>query len=54
MEALPPGEEKILYAEIDLSTIYFSQQTIEFLDPTPGRDLSRLFVNVEAVKQVTM
>ncbi len=54
VEPLPPGEEGILYADIDLSTIDFSKQTIDVVGHYSRPDLLSLLVNPEAAKQVTI
>jgi nitrilase len=40
VEPLPPGEEGILYADIDLSIIELSKQTIDVLGHYSRPDLS--------------
>ena len=51
VEPLQFGEEEILYAGIDLSTIDFSKQAIDAVGHYSRPDLLSLLVNPEAAKQ---
>ncbi|KAL9069913.1 MAG: hypothetical protein Q9161_005227 [Pseudevernia consocians] len=53
VEPLAPGEEGILYADIDLSTIDSAKQMIDVVGHYSRPDLLSLQVNTEAAKQVT-
>lgn len=53
VEPLPPGEEGILYADIDLSTIDSAKQLIDVVGHYSRPDLLSLQVNTEAAKHVT-
>ncbi len=51
-EPLDPGEEGILYAEIELHTIDFAKQMIDVVGHYSRPDLLSLKVNPEAAKHV--
>lgn len=53
VEPLSPGEEGILIADIDLSTIDFAKQMIDVVGHYSRPDLLSLQVNTEAAKHVT-
>ena len=53
VDPLPPDEEGILYANIDLSTIDFAKQLIDVVGHYSRPDLLSLQVNKETAKHVT-
>ena len=53
VEPLSPGEEGILYADIDLSTIDLAKQLIDVVGHYSRPDLLSLQVNKETAKHVT-
>lgn len=54
VEALPPGEEGLLIADIDLSTIEFAKQMIDVVGHYSRPDLLNLNITSEAAKQVNI